>query len=268
MLRNASAPHPEHEMWGEHAAALRLESWLFLWENTGLWVGIATLVMTMLLELVSLPSVRAITKSAGGTALYAQAWAYTISNAVLLGPPIYGLVSHLLVVDRPCSGALACGVRTAVLTGGLLMVHSLGYWYAHMTMHTSWLYWAHRFHHRFATTVTPCVAMAVTPVEYCLAYMLPFIVGGLVLQPDRLSLLLAVSCVSLCNLLVHTERCAEWSLPWFLVSAEKHLHHHRRPNKHYSAPTFDVDAIMHWIGTCWQEHSMGDKRASSKIRDD
>ena len=36
--------------------------------------------------------------------MYAQAWAYTISNAVLLGPPIYGLVSHLLVVDRPCSG--------------------------------------------------------------------------------------------------------------------------------------------------------------------
>ena len=34
-------------------------------------------------------------------------------------------------------GVVACAVRTVVLTGGLLMIHSLGYWYAHMTMHTS-----------------------------------------------------------------------------------------------------------------------------------
>jgi len=121
------------------------------------------------------------------------------------------------------------------------------------------------------------------------------------------------------NLMVHTERCQGWNLPWFLVSAEKHLQvsmcprqtlcataweratactharahartsvvgeseckkqkremkkegvsaefvsrrpkthpsptysrtsfphtqHHRRPNKHYAAPTLDVDAIL------------------------
>jgi len=43
----------------------------------------------------------------GGTSLYAQAWACTITNSVLFGPPIYGLVSHLLVLDRPCPGLLS-----------------------------------------------------------------------------------------------------------------------------------------------------------------
>ena len=36
--------------------------------------------------------------------------------------------------------------------------------YAHMTMHTSWLWWAHKFHHKFSSAVTPCVAMAVWSV--------------------------------------------------------------------------------------------------------
>mmetsp|Transcript_2977 Transcript_2977/g.4762 ORF Transcript_2977/g.4762 Transcript_2977/m.4762 type:complete len:237 (+) Transcript_2977:100-810(+) len=212
--------------------------------KTGLFVGIFTLLITVILEAISIPSVRVIVAAPGGHALYAQAWCFTILNSIMWGPLIYGLVAHLFVYDRACSGPVPCLLATAGRVSGLLLIHSIGYWYAHKTMHTSWLFWAHSFHHRFSAAVTPCVAMAVSPAEFLLAYMVPFIVGGLIVRPDRLSLLLAVCIISLSNLMVHTERCQGWNLPWFLVSADKHLQHHRRPNKHYAAPTLDVDAIL------------------------
>jgi uncharacterized membrane protein YhaH (DUF805 family) len=65
--------------------------------------------------------------------------------------------------------------------------------------------------------------MAVSPVEYLIAYMMPFVMGGLLTRPDEISLMIAVCIVSLSNLLVHTERLHDVRLPWFLVSAEKHL---------------------------------------------
>ena len=44
-------------------------------------------------------------------------------------------------------------------------------------MHTRAMYWAHRFHHRFNSHVSPTTANAVSIAEYAVAYMLPFIAG-------------------------------------------------------------------------------------------
>lgn len=81
------------------------------------------------------------------------------------------------------------------------------------------LYWAHRFHHRFNSHVVPMSANAVSFVEYCFAYMLPFIVGCLLLKPDALALFAAASLISINNILIHTPSLEKISLlvvPWSL----------------------------------------------------
>jgi sterol desaturase/sphingolipid hydroxylase (fatty acid hydroxylase superfamily) len=102
-------------------------------------------------------------------------------------------------------------------------------------MHLKALYNAHRFHHRFNTHVAPSTANAVSFSEYALAYMLPFIVGCLVLRPDGVALFAAVSVISLNNLLIHTpalEAASRW-LPALFVSTADHLDHHRRLTTNY-----------------------------------
>jgi hypothetical protein len=45
--------------------------------------------------------------------------------------------------------------------------------------------------------------------------------------------------------------------PWFWVSPRKHQEHHRKPSRHYAAPTLDVGAIGKCMVDLWQ----GAKRA-------
>ena len=129
----------------------------------------------------------------------------------------------------------------------IIVGHSIGYYCAHRWMHTRSMYWAHRFHHRFNVYVVPVTANAVSPAEYAIAYMLPFIVGAQLLRPDRLSMFLGVGVVSLTNLLIHTPWLADASarlVPWLFVSTADHLEHHKRLTSHYGAPTISVDRLL------------------------
>ena len=65
----------------------------------------------------------------------------------------------------------------------MLIVHAVGYYITHRAMHTKALYWAHSFHHQFNAHVVPSAANAVSFTEYCLAYMIPFIVAALLFKP-------------------------------------------------------------------------------------
>jgi len=118
-------------------------------------------------------------------------------------------------------------------------------------MHTKALYWAHRFHHRFNRRITPLAANAVTPVEFCLAYAIPFTGYARLLHfcgvpVDRWTIHAAVWVIGFANLLIHTPALEQVSerLPAWLVGTHDHFAHHRALAKNYAAPTLNVDTIV------------------------
>jgi len=126
----------------------------------------ATLLITLVLELCSIPSAMAITRQKGGQRLYLTAVAMNFFNHLILGPPVYAIATSFF-----CRRELYPPLLSAGSCAGCVLVHALGYYTAHRAMHTREFYWAHRFHHRFNSHVSPVVANAVSFVEYLIAYM-------------------------------------------------------------------------------------------------
>jgi len=201
----------------------------------------ATMMLTLVLELVSLDAVRKVCRKKGGASLYAQGVAMNIVNNCILGPMAYEVVA-----SRFTSPPLPTASRVAMV-GAILAGHAIGYYCAHRWMHTRRMYWAHRFHHKFNTYVVPVTANAVSLAEYTIAYMLPFIAGAALLRPDRWSLFVGVGIISFNNLLIHTPSIADLSarlVPWWGVSTADHLEHHKRLTTHYAAPTVSIDRLL------------------------
>ena len=214
------------------AYSMSNDGWVMTW---------ATIALTALLELLTIDVIRKVVQRKGGAGLYVQGVLCNFLNNAVLGPPLYELVSNRWM-SQPFSAAGRVAMVLAIIVG-----HSIGYYCAHRWMHTRSMYWAHRFHHRFNVYVVPVTANAVSPAEYAIAYMLPFIVGAQLLRPDRLSMFLGVGVVSLTNLLIHTPWLADASarlVPWLFVSTADHLEHHKRLTSHYGAPTISVDRLL------------------------
>jgi len=214
------------------AYSMSNDGWVMTW---------ATLVLTALLELLSIDAVRKICQRKNGSKLYAQGVLCNFVNNAVLGPPLYELISNRWM-SQPFTAVGRVAMVLAIIVG-----HSIGYYCAHRWMHTRSMYWAHRFHHRFNVFVVPVTANAVSLAEYALAYMLPFVMGAQLLRPDRMSMFLAVGVISLNNLLIHTPKLADASarlVPWLFVSTADHLEHHKRLTSHYAAPTFSVDRLL------------------------
>ena len=103
----------------------------------------------------------------------------------------------------------------------------------------------HNFHHRFNETLIPSIANSVSLPEFTFSYMVPFICGQFLINPNINSFNLAIIIVSFMNLIIHTQELANIEYSPFLVSPENHVNHHRGKNKGslYSAPTFNLEYI-------------------------
>ena len=210
-------------------------------DNDGIIMSALTVALTLFLELCSLSAVRGVWHKKGGQTLYAQGMIANVVNNCILGPAAYELVNNTWM-----SPPFSFNARLRMI-GYILIGHAIGYYLAHRWMHTRAMYWAHRFHHKFNTFVTPTTANAVSLAEYTIAYMLPFIAGAALLKPDRFSMFFSVMIISLNNLLIHTPKLADASaayLPSLFVSTADHLEHHKRLTTHYAAPTISVDRIL------------------------
>jgi len=233
-------------------------------------IVLATLLLTFLAELFSFRSVRSIMHHNGPT-LYLQAVALCVFNTAVLGPLTLAAVTQLRLLRPPRTSPHAYSLEwewrfkwmavDANEVVFLVVLHSIGYWCAHRLMHTTrWGWWAHKFHHRFAHAVSPVIANAVSPAEYVAAYMTPFVLAAVLAHPSRATLMTAAAIVSICNISIHMEALGGLTYPWFFVSPGKHQEHHRKPSRHYAAPTFDVGAIAKralGLGETWR----GAKRA-------
>ena len=214
--------------------------------------------------------------------LYAQAIGYVLLNMLVLTPLIFAFSAQWFSILPHAFHVQVC----QVLVG--LVVHSVCYYAVHRAMHTPALYWCHRFHHRFNTHITPLAASnaatgqtldlvlpcapvllrdqrsrpslvvtdAVTPVEFSLAYGIPFSIFAKLLHavgcaPDRPAVHAAIWLIGFTNLLIHTpwlEALAAAHVPVWLVSTADHFAHHKKLSMNYAAPTFNVDTAVRAVG--------------------
>jgi sterol desaturase/sphingolipid hydroxylase (fatty acid hydroxylase superfamily) len=216
----------------------------------GLELTIGTFLLTLVLEAWSFDTVKKVLDQPGaGISLYKAAIMANLVNHFVFGWTIY--LSAATLFCRDTEEVTSSDRIISVIT--ILFVQSIIFYIAHRAFHSNpnW-YRHHRFHHRFNTFVVPMAANAVSVVEYCFAYILPFAVAMPFVRPDTVSLRLSVGIVSISNLMIHTPKLGEISekfMPEFFVSTNDHLEHHKKLHCKYAAPTFNIDYLLKCIET-------------------
>jgi sterol desaturase/sphingolipid hydroxylase (fatty acid hydroxylase superfamily) len=228
------------------AAILEKHPFLDLVKN-GAILSLATVIITLVFELISLPTIHALFQEKKGKSLYQQAILVNLRNHFFVGVPIY-----TMVVPQFCQKLSWITSEDAISFSiirvmAILIVHSILYYVVHRAFHTyPQLYVYHKFHHRFKVHVPPVASNAVSFVEYLFAYLIPFAVATIILSPLEEELQSAVMIVSIFNILIHTPRLESLSKNlWpILVSTHDHIEHHRKLTVNYAAPTIHVDWIL------------------------
>ncbi|EOD15232.1 hypothetical protein EMIHUDRAFT_245919 [Emiliania huxleyi CCMP1516] len=210
----------------------------------GLLVAGSIFLAAALLELTVVDTVRSILKSKNGVELYAKAWLYNVVNHCMLAPIVYAVGVRLFA-----SPSIQFTPAERVLHyASCVAIHSAGYYCTHRAMHTKTLYWAHKYHHRFNVHICPIAASAVTQVEYMFAYLIPFIIAGVLMQPVPMeTIAVAGLAIGHINNLIHTpwlESLSHRVVPWIGVSTADHFDHHRKLTTNYAAPTINVDRLL------------------------
>ena len=170
--------------------------------------------------------------------LYNRGMLKSYKNLLFLGPIYYGFISSTM--DQSYNINL-------INTFEIVFIHSIGYYLAHRNMHRNDLFKNyHYFHHQFNETLVPSIGNAVSEMEFTIAYMLPFVVGSIIVNPNIASFDLGIMIVSIMNLIIHCQELenVEWNK--YFVSPRTHLYHHQSKNLEstYSAPTFNLEYLI------------------------
>lgn len=204
----------------------------------GIFLGFCTILITGIFELFNKNSASKIINEQG-ISLYIDAWQLSTLNSIFYGPIIYFYVTNNFIDNYTNHNYIA----NIFNINGLLIIHSFCYYIAHIIMHYKYFFFMHEFHHKFSNNVSPVIAMSVSIYEYLFAYMLPFIVGSYIFNPNTLELNSAASVVSVFNIIIHTPSLENIKYYKFFVSPYQHLKHHKIMTKHFSAPTYNLDYI-------------------------
>lgn len=165
---------------------------------------------------------------------YVDAVAMSLFNLLFVGPMLHAWLAKGICGGRRFHNPL----RTLFNAGAMVVIHSGMYAVIHRCMHRiKALRHIHGPHHMFVDDATPTVANAVSPDEFIIAYMMPFIVGTHIMKANEAALNIAVGIVSAANLWVHSPRLKSQPWPAFLVSPKDHLEHHSQRTAKYAAPT-------------------------------
>lgn len=212
----------------------------------GFLLSVTGVLLMLLFEFgLSMDDVEKFRSRDGGKELYRNGMIATIFNHLVFGPITYYLTMIVCLDDDDHSRSLWQHQLYSVIA--FLVIQSGLYFCIHYAMHTRPLYWMHRFHHKFNSIVLPSSASAVSPAEFIVAYMMPFIIAAKLSSCDKPSAVVSVLCVMTANLYIHTPALEELltkRLPWMFVSPSDHLAHHRQLSCHYSAPIFHYDRVI------------------------
>lgn len=226
----------------------------------GFLLSFTGVLLMLLFEFgLSMGDVKKIRSSDGGK-LYTEGMIATLFNHLVFGPITYYLTMIVCLDDDDHSRSLGQQVYSVI---AFLVIQSGLFFCIHYTMHTRPFYWMHRFHHRFNSIVLPSSASAVSPAEFIVAYMLPFVIAAKLGSCDKPSAIVSVLCVMTANLYIHTPALEELltkCLPWVFVSPSDHLAHHRQLSCHYSAPIFHYDRVIETLKKATSFHEMSESK--------
>ena len=218
-----------------------------------------TLVLTALLEICSIDTVKNLWKQHQGKELYWTGVVLNFFNHIVIGIPLYIFAVVFFcrtqeVEDNNSNSnsnnksSYSWLIAAEVLW--VVTVHSFLYYKIHKAFHESphLFQLFHKFHHRYNAYVPPSSANSVSVGEYVLAYLVPFLVAVVLRSTSTLSLSIALWIISITNLLVHTPRL-EFYYPshWLLVSTKDHSDHHRKLKVHYASPTLNIDNLIQYL---------------------
>ena len=203
----------------------------------GLSLGMITITLSTILDnTISINYTKDMLKE--NTDLYFRALYANYINLLLLSP-IYYIFVYNYFLDLTKDDVFYISDYSL-----LLITHNIGYYGIHKMMHKVKMFkFMHDFHHMFKKTIAT-VGNAVDPSEFNLAYVLPFIVGSILVQPNNLTFKCAIMTISLLNLFIHCPNFKELYLPPFLVSPKQHMKHHENYSGTYSAPLFNIDYFL------------------------
>lgn len=219
-----------------------MDQLFYLGLHDGFQMALITIITSLLLDLTSILYIIELFKKPYGISLYLNSLILNFVNNFLLGSLSYGIVTYYVITQKTADLNMMIFEIFSIL-----FIQSIGYYLMHMIMHTKNFYWMHRFHHKYSSIVIPMSANAVTIYEYMFAYMLPIILGIIIVRPCLESLYYAVKIISIFNLLIHTpwlNEISKYLVPDIFVSTNKHIEHHQKLNKNYAAPTINIDKII------------------------
>tara|TARA_B100000524_G_scaffold342230_1_gene237055 strand:- start:545 stop:1216 length:672 start_codon:yes stop_codon:yes gene_type:complete len=214
----------------------------YLGLSDGIQMALITIITSLLLDLTSIFYLIELFKKPYGITLYLNSLVLNFVNSFFIGSLSYGVVTYYVITQKTTELNMMIFEIFSIL-----LIQSIGYYLMHMIMHTKNFYWMHKFHHNYSSIVIPSSANAVTIYEYMFAYMLPIIIGIIMVRPCLESLYYAVKIISLFNLLIHTpwlNKISKYLVPDIFVSTNKHIEHHQKLNKNYAAPTLNIDKII------------------------
>ena len=216
--------------------------------HRSLFLGIAHVLLTVLLEVSCIDQVRRMRKSSsgGGKTLHNTAWYKTLSNDLVLEPITYYCTARYL-----CHPEATSTMNQIVAAAGIVVIEAVLYYIIHKAYHeVKGLYWIHSYHHKFNNIILPSTGMAVSVTEYVTAYLFPVVVGVTIMRADETASFVCGVLIGFANLLIHTpwmESSVKYP-SWILVSAADHMSHHRRNRDNYGAPILHVDRILQFAG--------------------
>ena len=143
----------------------------------GIELGIATIGTGLLMDnTISKKSLEKLKNNS--IELYNEGMEKATQNLLLLGPLYYYGIDNFVINDHHSNVNI-------IQTFNIVMIHSIGYYCAHKLMHRSDLFRKyHNFHHNFNETLIPSISNAVSKSEFTFAYMTPFIIGAIIVDPN------------------------------------------------------------------------------------
>ena len=126
---------------------------------------------------------------------------------------------------------------------GILLTHNIMYFGMHSMVHKiNAVRFIHNFHHLFIQNI-PSIGNAVSFLEFQIMYVLPFLYGMYLFQPNVTTINCSILTISILNSIIHSSALEKMNWLPFLVSPKKHGNHHKNYTSNYAAPLIDIDAL-------------------------
>lgn len=169
--------------------------------------------------------------------LYIDGIFANLTNMFLIGPITYSVIEYCFI-DKTTYYIQPLNLVS------ILLFHNCGYYITHFMMHKPLLCKIHNFHHKFDKFLLPSIGNAVSPNEFIIAYMSPFIISAIYLGPNQTTFITSISIISILNMAIHCRELELIEWPKIFVSPSQHIEHHKIKTKHYAAPLLNLDYIF------------------------